>query len=135
MKIHKRTCIYFFIFLFFLVKSGHLSFFETFIYLFSIASVVCRSGHSLISTCYTSAFIFRMKNLAQVSPLVSDLQILIATTSTDGKCRVFSTFIKGVDTRLIFRYFNNKQKPLELVPMLLSVVLRCFQGYWDKLFE
>ncbi|KAJ0113241.1 hypothetical protein Patl1_02648 [Pistacia atlantica] len=27
------------------------------------------------------------------------LQILLATTSTDGKCRVFSTFIKGVDTR------------------------------------
>lgn len=25
--------------------------------------------------------------------------ILIATTSTDGKCRVFSTFIKGVDTK------------------------------------
>ncbi|XP_059663308.1 actin-related protein 2/3 complex subunit 1A-like isoform X1 [Cornus florida] len=25
--------------------------------------------------------------------------ILLATTSTDGKCRVFSTFIKGVDTR------------------------------------
>lgn len=27
------------------------------------------------------------------------LQIYLATTSTDGKCRVFSTFIKGVDTR------------------------------------
>ncbi|XP_022740647.1 uncharacterized protein LOC111292494 isoform X3 [Durio zibethinus] len=27
------------------------------------------------------------------------LQILLATTSTNGKCRVFSTFIKGVDTR------------------------------------
>jgi actin related protein 2/3 complex subunit 1A/1B len=25
--------------------------------------------------------------------------IYLATTSTDGKCRVFSTFIKGVDTR------------------------------------
>ncbi|KAA3479909.1 actin-related protein 2/3 complex subunit 1A-like isoform X1 [Gossypium australe] len=25
--------------------------------------------------------------------------VLLATTSTDGKCRVFSTFIKGVDTR------------------------------------
>ncbi|CAK9158908.1 unnamed protein product [Ilex paraguariensis] len=25
--------------------------------------------------------------------------ILLATTSTDGKCRVFSTFIKGIDTR------------------------------------
>ncbi|KAG8659868.1 actin-related protein 2/3 complex subunit 1A isoform X2 [Manihot esculenta] len=25
--------------------------------------------------------------------------ILLATTSTDGKCRVFSTFIKGVDTK------------------------------------
>lgn len=27
------------------------------------------------------------------------LQIYLATTSTDGKCRVFSTFIKGVDKR------------------------------------
>lgn len=27
------------------------------------------------------------------------LQNLLATTSTDGKCRVFSTFIKGVDTK------------------------------------
>jgi hypothetical protein len=27
------------------------------------------------------------------------LQIYLATSSTDGKCRVFSTFIKGVDTR------------------------------------
>ncbi|XP_022740646.1 uncharacterized protein LOC111292494 isoform X2 [Durio zibethinus] len=26
-------------------------------------------------------------------------KILLATTSTNGKCRVFSTFIKGVDTR------------------------------------
>lgn len=25
--------------------------------------------------------------------------VLLATTSTDGKCRVFSTFIKGIDTR------------------------------------
>ncbi|XP_021604924.1 actin-related protein 2/3 complex subunit 1A isoform X3 [Manihot esculenta] len=27
--------------------------------------------------------------------------ILLATTSTDGKCRVFSTFIKGVDTKYV----------------------------------
>ncbi|KAF6158896.1 hypothetical protein GIB67_012313, partial [Kingdonia uniflora] len=27
------------------------------------------------------------------------IQILLATTSTDGKCRIFSTFIKGVDSR------------------------------------
>ncbi|KAE8662807.1 Actin-related protein 2/3 complex subunit 1A [Hibiscus syriacus] len=35
--------------------------------------------------------------LATVDPF--HLRILLATTSTDGKCRVFSTFIKGVDTR------------------------------------
>lgn len=34
------------------------------------------------------------------------LQILLATTSTDGKCRVFSTFIKGVDAK----YDNNNSE-------------------------
>ena len=28
-------------------------------------------------------------------------QLLLATTSTDGKCRIFSTFIKGVDTKYV----------------------------------
>ncbi|KAG7022983.1 Actin-related protein 2/3 complex subunit 1B [Cucurbita argyrosperma subsp. argyrosperma] len=27
--------------------------------------------------------------------------LLLATTSTDGKCRIFSTFIKGVDTKYV----------------------------------
>lgn len=36
------------------------------------------------------------------SSLALWLQILLATTSTDGKCRVFSTFIKGVDSRLVW---------------------------------
>ncbi|KAL7000617.1 Actin-related protein 2/3 complex subunit 1A [Sarracenia purpurea var. burkii] len=31
--------------------------------------------------------------------IVVHIEILLATTSTDGKCRIFSTFIKGVDIR------------------------------------
>lgn len=40
------------------------------------------------------------------------LQILLATTSTDGKCRVLSTFIKGVDTRwtLLFLCLSGSSK-------------------------
>ncbi|XWS44493.1 hypothetical protein CRYUN_Cryun15aG0050200 [Craigia yunnanensis] len=41
------------------------------------------------------------KNMIPLSQSVAwhPNNILLATTSTDGKCRVFSTFIKGVDTR------------------------------------
>ncbi|WZZ50074.1 hypothetical protein YC2023_050181 [Brassica napus] len=38
------------------------------------------------------------KNSLEVGPRI-EYNILLATTSTDGKCRVFSTFIKGVDTK------------------------------------
>ena len=30
--------------------------------------------------------------------------MLLATTSTDSKCRVFSAFIKGVDAKLVFHH-------------------------------
>ncbi|RZR70781.1 hypothetical protein BHM03_00001503 [Ensete ventricosum] len=35
--------------------------------------------------------------------------ILLATTSTDGKCRVFSTFIKGVDSRSFVKFLDEKK--------------------------
>ena len=55
--------------------------------------------------CTTSLFFF-------------ELQILLATTSTDGKCRVFSTLIKGVDAKDSKKGTSSDSKFGELIVQL-----------------
>ncbi|KAH9626720.1 hypothetical protein KSS87_010659, partial [Heliosperma pusillum] len=53
----------------------------------------------VIGRWWVSKLIRKKHNSSVTSVAWHPNNILLATTSTDGKCRVFSTFIKGVDTR------------------------------------
>eukprot|EP00252_Welwitschia_mirabilis_P004238 TRINITY_DN14513_c0_g1_i2.p1 TRINITY_DN14513_c0_g1~~TRINITY_DN14513_c0_g1_i2.p1 ORF type:complete len:413 (-),score=67.24 TRINITY_DN14513_c0_g1_i2:411-1649(-) len=65
------------------------------------------SGAKTVCICYYEqdnnwwvSKVIRKKHTSTVTSIAwHPNNILLATTSTDGKCRIFSTFIKGVDTR------------------------------------
>ncbi|KAI4341139.1 hypothetical protein MLD38_025899 [Melastoma candidum] len=63
------------------------------------AKTVCICYYEPENNWWVSKLIRKRHNSSVTSVAWHPNNILLATTSTDGKCRVFSTFIKGVDTR------------------------------------
>ncbi|KMZ72794.1 Actin-related protein 2/3 complex subunit [Zostera marina] len=63
------------------------------------AKTVCVCYYEQENDWWISKLIRKKHNSSVTSIAWHPENILLATTSTDGKCRVFSTFIKGVDTR------------------------------------
>ncbi|KAH7669657.1 Actin-related protein 2/3 complex subunit 1 protein [Dioscorea alata] len=63
------------------------------------AKTVCICYYEEENNWWVSKLIRKKHNSSVTSVAWHPNNILIATTSTDGKCRVFSTFIKGVDAR------------------------------------
>ncbi|XP_057955920.1 actin-related protein 2/3 complex subunit 1A-like isoform X2 [Malania oleifera] len=63
------------------------------------AKTVCVCYYEQENNWWVSKLIRKRHNSSVTSVAWHPNNILLATTSTDGKCRVFSTFIKGVDTR------------------------------------
>ncbi|XP_039161380.1 actin-related protein 2/3 complex subunit 1B-like [Eucalyptus grandis] len=63
------------------------------------AKTVCICYYEQENNWWVSKLIRKRHNSSVTSVAWHPNNILLATTSTDGKCRVFSTFIKGVDTR------------------------------------
>ncbi|KAL9272534.1 Actin-related protein [Drosera capensis] len=63
------------------------------------AKTVCICYYEQENNWWVSKLIRKKHNSSVTSVAWHPNNILLATTSTDGKCRVFSTFIKGVDTR------------------------------------
>ncbi|KAA8525018.1 hypothetical protein F0562_011344 [Nyssa sinensis] len=63
------------------------------------AKTVCICYYEQENNWWVSKLIRKRHDSSVTSVAWHPNNILLATTSTDGKCRVFSTFIKGVDTR------------------------------------
>ncbi|XP_021732876.1 actin-related protein 2/3 complex subunit 1B-like [Chenopodium quinoa] len=63
------------------------------------AKTVCICYYEQENNWWVSKLIRKKHNSSVTSVAWHPNNILLATTSTDGKCRIFSTFIKGVDTR------------------------------------
>ncbi|XP_058100961.1 actin-related protein 2/3 complex subunit 1B isoform X3 [Magnolia sinica] len=63
------------------------------------AKTVCICYYEQENNWWVSKLIRKKHNSSVTSVAWHPNNILLATTSTDGKCRVFSTFIKGVDSR------------------------------------
>lgn len=63
------------------------------------AKTVCVCYYEQENNWWVSKVIRKKHDSSVTSVAWHPNNILLATTSTDGKCRVFSTFIKGVDTR------------------------------------
>lgn len=63
------------------------------------AKTVCICYYEQENNWWVSKLIRKRHESSVTSVAWHPNNILLATTSTDGKCRVFSTFIKGVDTR------------------------------------
>ncbi|XP_011033727.1 PREDICTED: actin-related protein 2/3 complex subunit 1A-like isoform X1 [Populus euphratica] len=63
------------------------------------AKTVCICYYEQDNNWWVSKLIRKRHDSSVTSVAWHPNNILLATTSTDGKCRVFSTFIKGVDTR------------------------------------
>lgn len=63
------------------------------------AKTVCICYYEQENNWWVSKLIRKRHESSVTSVAWHPNNVLIATTSTDGKCRVFSTFIKGVDTR------------------------------------
>ncbi|KAK9153128.1 hypothetical protein Sjap_000608 [Stephania japonica] len=63
------------------------------------AKTVCICYYEQENNWWVSKLIRKRHNSSVTSVAWHPNNILLATTSTDGKCRVFSTFIKGVDSR------------------------------------
>ncbi|KAJ8763055.1 hypothetical protein K2173_023260 [Erythroxylum novogranatense] len=63
------------------------------------AKTVCICYYEQDNNWWVSKLIRKKHESSVTSVAWHPNNILLATTSTDGKCRVFSTFIKGVDTR------------------------------------
>lgn len=63
------------------------------------AKTVCICYYEQENNWWVSKLIRKRHNSSVTSVAWHPNNILLATTSTDGKCRVFSTFIKGVDTK------------------------------------
>ncbi|WOL05433.1 hypothetical protein Cni_G14162 [Canna indica] len=63
------------------------------------AKIVCICYYEQENNWWVSKLIRKKHNSSVTSVAWHPKNILLATTSTDGKCRVFSTFIKGVDSR------------------------------------
>ncbi|XP_027062137.1 actin-related protein 2/3 complex subunit 1A-like [Coffea eugenioides] len=63
------------------------------------AKTVCVCYYEQENNWWVSKLIRKKHDSSVTSVAWHPNNIFLATTSTDGKCRVFSTFIKGVDTR------------------------------------
>uniref|UniRef100_A0A1D1XKN6 Actin-related protein 2/3 complex subunit n=1 Tax=Anthurium amnicola TaxID=1678845 RepID=A0A1D1XKN6_9ARAE len=63
------------------------------------AKTVCICYYEQDNDWWVSKLIRKKHSSSVTSVAWHPNNILLATTSTDGKCRIFSTFIKGVDTR------------------------------------
>ncbi|CAN6834368.1 unnamed protein product [Brassica oleracea] len=63
------------------------------------AKTVCICYYEQENNWWVSKLIRKRHESSVTSVTWHPNNILLATTSTDGKCRVFSTFIKGVDTK------------------------------------
>lgn len=63
------------------------------------AKSVCICYYEQDNNWWVSKLIRKKHNSSVTSVAWHPNNVLLATTSTDGKCRVFSTFIRGVDTR------------------------------------
>eukprot|EP01018_Ginkgo_biloba_P030569 Gb_19067 [translate_table: standard] len=63
------------------------------------AKSVCICYYEQDNNWWVSKLIRKKHNSTVTSVAWHPNNVLLATTSADGKCRVFSTFIKGVDTR------------------------------------
>ncbi|KAL8481066.1 hypothetical protein ACS0TY_027014 [Phlomoides rotata] len=63
------------------------------------AKIVCICYYEQENNWWVSKLIRKRHDSSVTSVAWHPNNILLATTSTDGKCRVFSTFIKGVDTK------------------------------------
>ncbi|CAI0421439.1 unnamed protein product [Linum tenue] len=64
------------------------------------AKTVCICYYEQDNNWWVSKLIRKRHESSVTSVAWHPNNIFVATTSTDGKCRVFSTFIKGVDTNL-----------------------------------
>ncbi|KAG9146684.1 hypothetical protein Leryth_005024 [Lithospermum erythrorhizon] len=63
------------------------------------AKTVCICYYEQENNWWVSKLIRKRHESSVTSVAWHPNNILLATTSTDGKCRVFSTFIKGIDTK------------------------------------
>jgi actin related protein 2/3 complex subunit 1A/1B len=63
------------------------------------AKTVCICYYEQENNWWVSKLIRKRHESSVTSVAWHPNNVLLATTSTDGKCRVFSTFIKGVDTK------------------------------------
>lgn len=63
------------------------------------AKTVCICYYEQENNWWVSKLVRKRHNSSVTSVAWHPNNIFLATTSTDGKCRVFSTFIKGVDSR------------------------------------
>ncbi|KAF9589683.1 hypothetical protein IFM89_027066 [Coptis chinensis] len=63
------------------------------------AKTVCICYYEQDNNWWVSKLIRKKHSSSVTSVAWHPNNILLATTSTDGKCRIFSTFIKGVDSR------------------------------------
>ncbi|KAI4306049.1 hypothetical protein L6164_029361 [Bauhinia variegata] len=63
------------------------------------AKIVCICYYEQENNWWVSKLIRKRHDSSVTSVSWHPNNILLASTSTDGKCRVFSTFIKGVDTK------------------------------------
>lgn len=63
------------------------------------AKTVCICYYEQENNWWVSKLIRKRHNSSVTGVAWHPNNVLLATTSTDGKCRVFSTFIKGVDTK------------------------------------
>ncbi|KAF5188875.1 Actin-related protein 2/3 complex subunit 1B [Thalictrum thalictroides] len=63
------------------------------------AKTVCICYYEQENNWWVSKLIRKRHNSSVTGVAWHPDNILLATTSTDGKCRIFSTFIKGVDSR------------------------------------
>ncbi|KVH96872.1 ARP2/3 complex, 41kDa subunit (p41-arc) [Cynara cardunculus var. scolymus] len=67
------------------------------------AKTVCICYYEQENNWWVSKLIRKRHDSSVTSVAWHPNNVLIATTSTDGKCRVFSTFIKGVDAGYVYK--------------------------------
>ncbi|KAK4487114.1 hypothetical protein RD792_006429, partial [Penstemon davidsonii] len=85
------------------------------------AKTVCICYYEQENNWWVSKLIRKRHDSSVTSVAWHPNNIFLATTSTDGKCRVFSTFIKGVDTRCVsFLHFHSPTFPEFLILFMFA---------------
>ncbi|OAY75834.1 actin-related protein 2/3 complex subunit 1A-like [Ananas comosus] len=95
------------------------------------AKTVCICYYEQENNWWVSKLIRKKHNSSVTSVAWHPNNVLLATTSTDGKCRVFCTFIKGVDKRDLGEGSSNDLKFGEQIAQLDLSVTWAFGVRWS----